>query len=152
MKAHRVPHLCRARRTAGFSLVEVTLALGIVAFCLVSLLGLFAVGLESSRHSGRDTALSEVAARLINEWSRPGASLPSSGFVDHDGEVNSSEGIYAYEIVIAPVTSATVLPVSDNLQRISVTFRWPVGAATAHQETLAFHSALFNPASGGATP
>ena len=33
---------------SGFSLVEVTLALGVVVFCLVTILGLLAVGINST--------------------------------------------------------------------------------------------------------
>jgi uncharacterized protein (TIGR02598 family) len=39
------------RRTSGFSLVEVTLALGVMAFALVAILGIVPVGLNSARES-----------------------------------------------------------------------------------------------------
>ena len=37
------------QRASGFSLVEVTVALGIVAFALVALLAVFPIGLTSDR-------------------------------------------------------------------------------------------------------
>lgn len=53
------------RRITGcaqaFSLVEVTIALGIVSFALLALLGLFVVGLSSSKESAMDTAVAQIA-------------------------------------------------------------------------------------------
>ena len=61
MKAH-------ARSTAGFSLVEVTLALGVAAFCLIAVFGLMAVGLMTQQASVRQTTanaiISQIAADL----------------------------------------------------------------------------------------
>lgn len=45
----------------AFSLVEVTIALGIVSFALLALLGLFVVGLSSSKESAMDTAVAQIA-------------------------------------------------------------------------------------------
>jgi len=41
----------RSRALAGFSLIEVVLALGVVAFVLVALLGLLPIGLNTNRDS-----------------------------------------------------------------------------------------------------
>jgi uncharacterized protein (TIGR02598 family) len=46
--------------SSGFSLVEVTLAMAIVVFCLVALMGLLTVGLRSNQ-----TAMSQSAANSI---------------------------------------------------------------------------------------
>ena len=45
----------------GFSLVEVVLALGVVAISLVAILGVFPVGLSSNRTSVSDTRAAELA-------------------------------------------------------------------------------------------
>jgi len=54
--------------TEGFSLVEVTLALGLTAFCLLALLGLVPVGLDSMRdsndESGATTCLEQVSSSI----------------------------------------------------------------------------------------
>lgn len=52
---------------SGFSLIEVTLALGIISFVLVSLLGLLPTGLSSFRDSMRATVSAQVSQRLIAE-------------------------------------------------------------------------------------
>jgi len=54
-----------ASRT-GFSLVEVTLAIGIVGFALLAILGLIPVGLKSGRDSIDATRTSLIAQNAIN--------------------------------------------------------------------------------------
>ncbi len=52
----------RARKTRSFSLIEVVLALGVISFALVAILGVFPIGLAANRTSISDTR----AAQLIN--------------------------------------------------------------------------------------
>ena len=47
-------------RAAAFSLVEISLALGIAAFCLISIFGLLPVGISSNK-----TAVDQSAANVI---------------------------------------------------------------------------------------
>ena len=58
----------RAARKAAFTLIEVTLALGVTAFCLLAIFGLLPIGLRSNRAAIAQTTangiLSAVAADL----------------------------------------------------------------------------------------
>jgi Tfp pilus assembly protein PilV len=58
----------QTRSASGFSLVEITLAIGVAAFCLLTVLGLLAVGLQTQQASIQQTTanqiLSQVAASL----------------------------------------------------------------------------------------
>ena len=54
-------------RTAAFSLVEVVLALGVVSFGLVSLMGLLTVGLKTFRDAMTTTTESEISQQLSNQ-------------------------------------------------------------------------------------
>ena len=58
MKAH-------ARSAAGFSLVEVTLALGVAAFCLITVFGLMAVGLMTQQASVRQTTATAIISQIV---------------------------------------------------------------------------------------
>jgi len=51
----------------GFSLVEVTLALGIAAFCLLAILALLPVGLNSNQASIEQTAAAGLARGIISD-------------------------------------------------------------------------------------
>src|SRR5215469_18721387 len=72
----------RAARSAGsFSLVEVTLALGVAAFCLVALFGLMPVGIQTNRSATSQTAATNIAAAVIADLrGTPIASAMSSQF------------------------------------------------------------------------
>lgn len=62
------------RQARGFSLVEVTLALGLVSYVLLGLLGLMVVGLNSSRESTVETALSQIALHVSSTYDGSGMS------------------------------------------------------------------------------
>jgi len=53
------------RYIAAFSLVEVTLAMGIAAICLVALFGLMPVGVHTSRSATSQTAATNIVAAVI---------------------------------------------------------------------------------------
>ena len=50
------------RSIAAFSLVEVTLALGIAAFCLIAVFGLMPVGVQTNRNATSQTAATNIIA------------------------------------------------------------------------------------------
>jgi Tfp pilus assembly protein PilV len=55
----------RKRLTSGFSLVEVTLALGIAAFCLIAVLGLIPVGVQTNRNATSQTGASSIIRAVV---------------------------------------------------------------------------------------
>jgi uncharacterized protein (TIGR02598 family) len=50
---------------AAFSLVEVTLALGIAAFCLIAVFGLVPVGVQTNRNATSQTAATNILSSVI---------------------------------------------------------------------------------------
>lgn len=76
------PHFIGRRqnsREQGFSLAELAAAIGIAGFCLISILGLLPIGLQSSKNSSEQTAVAGVAtlvaADLRNAASVSGTSV-----------------------------------------------------------------------------
>lgn len=55
------------RCVAAFSLVEVTLALGIAAFCLIAVFGLMPVGVQTNRNGTSQTAATNILAAVISD-------------------------------------------------------------------------------------
>jgi uncharacterized protein (TIGR02598 family) len=51
--------------TAAFSLVEVTLALGIAAFCLIAVFGLIPVAVQTNRNATSQTAATNIMAAVV---------------------------------------------------------------------------------------
>src|SRR6266566_4706877 len=52
------------RRIAAFSLVEITLAMGVAAFCLLAVLGLLPVALKTQQASIQQTTASQVLSNF----------------------------------------------------------------------------------------
>lgn len=133
----------RTRTTAGFSLVEVTLALGVVVFCLLTVLGLLALSVNTTRGSTVQTSatniLNAVAADLESAPNLTPASTSAKGAV--------AETSYLYGIRV-PATGAaasgapTQLYIGDDGQvtaKASALYQlnvWTTGATTTRQETL----------------
>ena len=55
----------RQRFLAGFSLVEVTLALGIAAFCLIAIFGLMPVSVQTNRNATSQSAATNIIAAVV---------------------------------------------------------------------------------------
>src|SRR5438874_3902268 len=53
------------RRVHAFSLVEVTLALGVAAFCLLAVFGLVPIGVQTNRNATSQTAAANIIAAVI---------------------------------------------------------------------------------------
>jgi type II secretory pathway pseudopilin PulG len=53
-------------QSASFSLVEVTLALGVAAFCLIAVLGLFPTGLKTQQTSIEQTTANQIISQIFS--------------------------------------------------------------------------------------
>ena len=51
----------------GFSLIEVVLALGVIAFALVGIMGLFPVAMKSAQESQRETRATLIAQQIFSD-------------------------------------------------------------------------------------
>ncbi len=97
------PH-CPSRRvglTGGFSLVEVTMAIGLMSYCLVAMLGLASVGLQQERQSTDQLLALEVLSAVAADFrSIPtgqthstayGIQLPAIGASATEGSIGLDE-------------------------------------------------------------
>ena len=58
----------RKRSTAAaFSLVEVTLAIGIAAFCLIAVIGIIPVGVQTNRNATSQTVATNIMASVVTD-------------------------------------------------------------------------------------
>ena len=72
--------LCTCKN-AAFSLIEVTLALGVAAFCLIAVFGLMPVGVQTNRNATSQTAATNIIAAVIADLrATPTANATSSQF------------------------------------------------------------------------
>jgi|SRR5436190_5630008 len=66
----------------GFSLVEVTLALGIAAFCLITLLGLLPLGIQTNQNAVSQTAAASVLSSVVADLRATAKVNPTSSQYD----------------------------------------------------------------------
>jgi uncharacterized protein (TIGR02598 family) len=125
----------KQRNKDGFSLVEVTVALGIAAFCLIAVFGLVPVGVQTSRNATSQTRATNIIATVA-------ADLRATPQTTPPGNATTSPQ-YQIAIPANPVTSATsISPLffadtgtfattmqADSRYRLSITFS-PNGPAT----------------------
>jgi uncharacterized protein (TIGR02598 family) len=116
----------------GFSLTEVVLALGIVAFAIVALLGLLSASLGTSRVAEDETRLAAITSDVIDTLrSRPFADVPIAATYefDHDGErLTSTGGEPYYQCVLSTTTdTSTTNSTQTNLLSVRMIFTWPAG-------------------------
>jgi len=134
----------------GFSLVEVTLALGITAFCLVAIFGLIPVGLNSNQTAIEQTTAASLATALADDLratpkTNPPADeqsprflipIPAAGnvsktiFLREDGTAASRVGVDAnptsnpqYRATIFFVAPGNINQSAPTMARILIT--WP---------------------------
>jgi uncharacterized protein (TIGR02598 family) len=55
----------RTSRKAGFSLIEIVVALGVISFALVAILGVLPLGLKSGRNSAQETRANHLAEQIF---------------------------------------------------------------------------------------
>src|SRR5438093_4759057 len=68
-------------KLGAFSLVEVTLAIGVAAFCLIAVFGLVPVGVQTNRNATSQTTATNIVAGVVSDLrATPKANATSSQF------------------------------------------------------------------------
>ena len=124
--------LCRSSH--GFSLIEVAIAMGIVAFVLVALMGLLSVGLNSGKKSSEDTQVASMASQLAGLWRNSTSNhlTPKTTrlyYFDRDGQqtntTQAAAAFYACKVVAGNVAPSEIAADTTNLVRVQMIFTWP---------------------------
>ena len=133
------PPAALARRSAaGFSLVEVVLAVGIMALGVVTILGLLPHGLEMSRKTANEMAEARIIEHIVGEmqsteWQSLNTYGQQTRYFDDQGlelpNLNSAESRFALNYVVRvevpaldvrlPTNSAST-PIDQNLRRVTI--------------------------------
>lgn len=107
----------RARVSGGFSLVEVTLALGIVAFAMIPLLALLPAGLSASHASMENTIFTQVISRISSDVQK----LPFSKVDTYAGQTLTfdANGVKTDKDVVYKVTMKSLAPSYPGAEQLS---------------------------------
>ncbi len=133
------PELCGRRQhaVAAFSLVEVTLAIGIVAFAFVGVFGLVPVGLNTFRQSMNTSLGTQIIQRVATDLQQSDSDTlvadasgkpitASSGckalryFDDQGNELQAAQSVLALYVVNTRIVPATTLP-TGNAANLNLT-------------------------------
>lgn len=145
--------MSRVAKHSAFSLIEVTLALGIAGFCLIAILGLLPVGLSSNQTATEQTAsvniISGIAAdlRATLPTSPPGGAATSAQY--SLAIPASPNGPSAQTLFFAEDGTFAAAINSSSRYRVTVNFAPNTAARSATLVTLkATWPAVVDPASG----
>ncbi len=119
-------------RTRGFSLVEVTLAIGIIAFAFVAIFGLLPAGLTSFRRAMDYSIGTQIVSRLTNEAIQTDYSelikitpeAPMLRYFDDQGNEVKDDKDYLYSAevsVVAPTELPnSITPATPSLATVTI--------------------------------
>ncbi len=145
----------------GFSLVEVVLALGVIAFAIVAILGIVPIGLRTSHDAQDDTRAAQIAQAVIatiasqakSQFTNVRLTLNDQGptaisidlttnrtvslDADKDGKLIPSGPNGAYKVTIEIADPPANFD-SVSAKQIGVIVSWPVAAAPINQSKRSF--------------
>jgi uncharacterized protein (TIGR02598 family) len=123
--------------SAAFSLVEVTLALGVAAFCLIAVFGLVPIGVQTNRNATSQTAATNIIASVIADMrATTSPTSPQYGITFGTAKTLFFDGTGQF----------TILLDANSRYRVSITFpsspaglsyadvkaTWPAAATSAN--------------------
>jgi uncharacterized protein (TIGR02598 family) len=131
----------------AFSLVEVVVALGLFAFCVVTIAGLLGVGLRSTRSVVNEGAASNIAESIYGAWQVQknlaqdltveglftnlpdlGTSLSKELYFNANGqEVENGENEAAFKVTYE---TQVITPAPSISTQLYLKFEWPVNASS----------------------
>lgn len=112
----------------GFSLIEVTIALSVAAFCLLAILGLLQTGITSQRATVEQTAATGIASMIFSDLSAGGTNTTARFGIALSNSAGNVQTLYFDD---GGKTTGTIgsAPTQTSRYRASLEVR-PPGAGT----------------------
>lgn len=129
---------------SGFSLIEVVIALGLVSFCFIGIIGLLPAGLNQQSNATRSTSATQLAMSVATDLRALATSTSGSTASERFGltaNTNTPQIVFASD-TLTPLPSAqgasyrikcTQVPASSGSmqkQQFHVVVDWPVTSGT----------------------
>ena len=149
---------------AAFSLVEVTLALGVAAFCLVAVLGLLPTSLKTQQASIQQTTANQIISTIFSALRAdvrlpPGLASKVCGddpgpcawgdLHGHWQDVSVPDTLYFTNEAKQTGNVNPTLPPADAVYRAKITYRFPPSDTTSLADIRVTWPAEVDPDSGG---
>jgi uncharacterized protein (TIGR02598 family) len=140
---------------AAFSLVEVTLALGVAAFCLIAVLGLLPTSLKTQQASIQQTTANSIISQILSDL-RADLRLPP-GLASHESDAGFQPPLHGHWLERrTPDTlyfTQEGKPVNSGADvaafRATITYRFPPSDTTSLANIRVSWPAQVNPDTGG---
>jgi len=136
MKRNRALPVSPRTNRAGFTLTEIVIALGVISFAFVALLGMLPAGLEASRKAANSTVIAAVLEDLHNRLQgQPlvaGAAAFSPAYFDDQGVFIAADAppavqarrLYRAEVKIGDWNTRPTG--TSGLRPVTISLSWPV--------------------------
>jgi len=126
-------HPGRCRTRGGFSLVESSLAIGIMSFGLLTLVPLLSLGMKSSRFARDDRTTGQIAQTLVEEAKQGTLSTALTYYDETGAPCNSAQADYTAQPALAPFAPSlsevtlrvTPIGAPDRARIYAVVFQGP---------------------------
>lgn len=132
-------------KRSGFSLAEVAIALGLLSFVLLAVVGLLGVGLNSGRDAQLSTVQAAAARQVLTMVSTNDlATYTGSKFwITFDGTLTNTTNNAFFECSVS-TNAVTDLPneAAGNLRALKIQFVYPLFANAANRTTNTIHATL----------
>jgi uncharacterized protein (TIGR02598 family) len=116
-----------ARHNRGFSLVEVTMAIGIIGFAFTAIFGLLPIALNVARKATATTVSSQILERVISDTKQGSFGGLTSGTMSFDDQAtllsvsSAPTKIYDVQVLINSGSLPGAPAINSNLQRVQIT-------------------------------
>jgi uncharacterized protein (TIGR02598 family) len=132
---------------SGFSLVEVTLALGVAAVCLLAVFGLLPIGLKTQQTAIEQTAATRIISAVVSDLRStagtattssvfainiPANSAPSSSTIYFDTEGHFTPAIDANSRYLLTITFPANSTGGRGATFVHLQVSWPAAATVAN--------------------
>ena len=124
------------RNSAAFTLVEVVIAVGLVAFVLTAILGLVAIAANETKNADLKARLTWITEQVTSEYQSQRfaaalATVPTNRAWDYEGMpvvTTSPTAYFVCNVVNVTPTNGTY---STNIALLQVNTRWPAPQLTS---------------------
>ena len=141
--------------TAAFSLVEITLALGVAAFCLIAVMGMLPIGLKTQQAGVEQTKANAIISAISTDLRAavrlpPGLVSKQFGLKGYWGTVGTPDTLYFTNDVdqTPPNTVNVSPPPADAVLRATISYLLPPTSTTSLADIKVTWPAQVDPATG----
>jgi uncharacterized protein (TIGR02598 family) len=138
-----LPWVGRPPRSAAFTLVEVVIAVGLVAFVMTAILGLAMMAVNETKNADLKARLAWIIESVTSECQSQQfptvlASMPMTNYWDYSGMPVANTADAYFRCHVSNVTPPPAYPnlTTNNFALLQISIRWPNARPTSTNDSL----------------